>query len=605
MPKVPLAQQSVSKKGINYNPIAVGKLDAGVMGENVMQAQQGLMKTFGKASDMASEYATNEMKLQSESRTSDAEFNARSKLNDMMISQEKDDQGIPKGILNRELGSAQGVSGDFNSKADEIINSSLTDLNPYEQDKLRSSIRNYHETLYNKAVSHEADQKDKAETITFKNNQESIISGAALYADDGMLLTDIQEGSRRQSERMMAKGHSAESVAMENKKFADQMVHSNIITKLENDPNGAYATLDANKDLVSGEFYAKTKGIIEGKQFDDMRLGLWNKSFSSMKMSDGNIDLARVEKNINGAAGFSNDQKQKLYDFAQAKAGEHRQQKAQAEASNDESFHDDLAQAQQQGLPLEDALKLSGKYAHKDNSVYDAALKEEIVKKLYDRPTRTDTGTYLDTYEGIKNGTIKREEIDNHFKKGLLNVADYKGLVKDSINAELHGKGDKNFERVKLLADETFGKGKEEERRQYLYEMRQATKSMKPEEAFAYAKNATKDVVVSVGMFWDSKAPKYEVDLMQRDAGSLAIGKLQSDLGQDTIKAIAGAHLSKKGNDSWGAGNIADFTQQAGGYENFKPGAPGTKALEFLKSKGWPITPKNINWAIAGGMNGK
>jgi hypothetical protein len=602
MPKVPLSDGQISTKQVNYNPIQEGVLNQGIVGSDVAQAQNNLNSNINKATGMASDYFTNEMKIQSEKRIADAETSLRGKMSNLLIDPEIEN-GKPKGLLNRELDHAQGIAQEFNTSSQDLIDKHIQDLNSYEQGELKKSITNYKESLFNKVVSHQADQKDKVETNSFNNYQASLIDGAALYSDDNKLSDDIASAIIKNADFLGLKGNSPETIEQRNKELADKIIHSNITAKLEHDPAGALVTLEKNKDILSGEFYAKTKQVIDGKNFIDMQTNMWDKTFSKITLADGNIDQARTTRLINGMDTLNNAKKEKLIDYVKSKAAELRQNKIQQDSARLDGFHNDIATALKQGATLDDAMKYVGK---RGGDAYEKQTQEEYVRKAFDKPIKTNPEIYLKTWEGVQDGTTTKEDIGKEWKAGNISNSDFESLNKELYKQQLTGEGNKSFQRIKLLADEKFpNRSDKTSKAEFLYELKNSTKNMKPEEAYAYAQDALKDEVVAKRSYWfDKTEPKYKVDLEKRDANSSAWGMLYNDVGSKEVETM-GRDLAKYGKKNVNIDDINNAVNSLGGYSAVKKGTPAHNAIQSLMSKGKPVIPENIQYVLKRHPDGK
>ena len=602
MPKVPIANQGISTREANINTIQVGKLNPGIMGKELFNANDNLNNAFGKATNLASDYAVNEMKIESEKRLADTEFEARKQLNDLLTNQDKLDDGRPKGLLNRELDFTPGISGEYQKSSSEIINKSMANLNDFEREKFVQSIRGHEQNLLDKVVAHEADQKDKRETISFKSLQQSFIDNASMYADDKRLMDDLSMIKQRTKEFYGAKGHSQDSLGVFEKEITDKIVNNNIMAKLETDPDGALKTLELNKDNLSGEFYTKAKGIVEGKRFDNLRRDMWDQTFSKFKMADGNIDLGRAKKVIDSTNGFTNEQKDKLFDYAQAKAGEFRQIKLQGEAADLDGFYNAVASAKKQNASIDDALRVVGKFGGDAKEKMD---REDYIKKLYSSPSKTNPEIYLSAWEKVQDGSITKDEIRDIWKNGAINNGDFESLSKELYQKQLTGEGNKGFQRIKLLADEEFPKGADKTKKaEFLYLVREETKNMKPEEAFVYAKDKLNKVVTDKGYIWDTKDYKFKLDLKAKDAQSEMVGMIYNDLGRDNTNTILKS-MVKQGIKNPGVAEIDNFAKAVGGYDKLKSGTPESQAIVELNKLGKAVTPDTIRQYIQLKKSGK
>lgn len=600
MPKVPVANGGIQTKESLTNAIQVGKLDQSIIGQEVFRANDSLNNSISKATNTYNEYAVNEMKLESERRLADTEFEARKQLNDLLTNQDKLEDGRPKGLINRELDMAPGIANEYQNGASEVINKSMSNLNDMERERFVQSIRGHSQNLFDKVVQHEADQKDKRETISFKSLQQSYVDDASLYSDDKRLIEGVGILKQKTADFYKAKGHGADSIEVFQKEAADKMINNNIMAKLETDPDGALKTLELNKENVSGEFYTKAKNIVEGKRFDNLRKDMWDQSFSRMRMSDGNVDLGKVKKTIDSNKNLTNENKTKLFDYAQARAGEDRQIRLQSEAADLDGFYNAVATGVKQKQGIDDMLRLVGKFGGDPKEKMD---REEYIKKLFSTPSKSNPEIYLSTWEKVQEGSITKDDIREVWKNGAINNSDFESLSKELYSKQLTGEGNKGFQRIKLLADQEFTNDKTK-KAEFLYLMKEETKNMKPEEAFVHAQDSLKKVVTEKGRFWDTKEVKWKLDLQNLDAKNSAIGMVYQDLGKDGVNAVMKT-LVNKGVKQPGFADIENFAKSIGGYDRLKKGTPEHDAILGLQKLGKEVTPQTIQQYITLKKNGK
>ncbi len=593
--KVPVSQNRAQVKSFQVQTNKVATLDKGIVANNVMEANQRLAQSFSDVSKSAGEYFYKQELIERKKNLMKATEEAEKELDDELYSPDVDENQTPKGILNRQLDSAKDSTPLFDEKSKAIADKYASRFdNDEDRAAFASSIGTRIQSSRNAVARHEAGQRQASFDIQIKTSNDGRINRAASLTDPVELMAEVNNATKDYDSNLTLKGYSAEARGMESRKLADQMIATNINAYLEKDPAKAKETLEIFKDKISPEFYQKTLQMVEGKNFDFNRLNLWENKYKNFRLGDGNIDLARVQKDIN-SGNYTPDEKLKLNSFMEAQAGNLRQQKSQQESAALDSFHNQLVAAKKNGLPLNEALKLSSLGTDR----YQQSQMEDAVNKFYSSSIKTSPDTYMRFYEGVKDGSIQKEQIDKARADGILSVDDWTEFRKSLFNSELTGEaGNKGFDRIKLLADENFSASKKDEKNTFLYEMKQATKGMTPEQASSYAKEALKDIVTSKGTLWDTKKPKYQVDFEKRDANSEAWGMIQNDIGTKELQAIGQGIQLKTSKKDLGLSDLDNFASQLGGYEAIKAGTPAHNAIQSLMKKGLRVTPDNIKYVL-------
>ena len=589
MPIVPINQTRVQTKTANVEALKLGTASKEAMGNDIASAQDKLFQSVASKTDAVANYYVEEQNKESEKKALKAATDASDELQRNLYDQSLDEEGKPKGIMLRRLGQVGDATIDYDKVVEEINNKYSSSLSDREKEKFSISFGTQGRAFRDNIAKHEVSQKRADFDNVFETQKKNQINNASTAINDDALSELIGSTQLTVESALKTKGLDSESIALQKSEVVNQMIQANVLNKYEVDPDGAKITLESFKDSVTPEFYQKLDKVVEGKRFDTLRSTMWDSSFKNMKLSDGNINLARVEKSIKESK-FTPDQQAKLYDFAQAKAGELRQQKTQLAAAENDSFYNDFAKTKARNVPLEEALKVAGKHG---GDAWDVSQREDFIKKAYSTPVKTDPEVYLATWEKVQDGVITKEELRDTWKNNNISNDDFEALSKDLFKRQSTGEGDKGMDRIKLLAAEKFNQYDKLEKDQYLYEMAQATRGMKPEQKLAYAQDALQKVVTSTGTLWDTKKPKYQVDLMKRDANSEAWGAIYNDIGAKEVEAIIKGQ-ARKGATSFGIDDVDKIASALGGYESMKVGTPANNAMKSLIKNNKPVNVENI-----------
>jgi hypothetical protein len=384
---------------------------------------------------------------------------------------------------------------------------------------------------------------------------------------------------------------------------ARSKTHTSVIQRmLANDQvDEAKKYYDANKPGIgAGEVTAVEKSL-EDAQGLQRGVDAWKK-VSGMRLGDGLPDEARMHAAIDADQSLGLKEKEKAWDFVKARAGEEIANKSRNDASRDRTFMNTAIQARKQGLPLDQALKLGSQFS---NDAYDQAIKEDAIKKIYAPATVvTNPAVKVALLDGIQEGTVTKEDIDNAFRRGDLSAPDWEHARSEYHNVVAEGKSpemQRANEQVKILAESNFGSDKEKVA-SFLSEVKSAARGKTPDE---YQKIARDKLAIDpttqhsfFGLFNWGGNKQYETDSEKRNATSLAFGKATQDLGAETVKAIQNSAL-RKGAKQFTPADFDAFTVEMGGYDKMKPGTPAFNAIQSLSKRGELVTTSNVKAVLA------
>lgn len=391
-------------------------------------------------------------------------------------------------------------------------------------------------------------------------------------------------------------------------KIAEELsaTHQGVITaRLDNGQDSAARSyFDANKSGMAAADVLKSEKAISDHETLGQGNAMWNK-VGGLRLADGMPDEAKMQAAVNSDPNLSDEKKQKIWEVVKAKAGESIANKNRQDASNDRAFMDGAIQMRQQGQPLDQALKLAQKNS---DSLYQQAVREDAIKKLYAPPSQSDPNVYMNLWERVQDGSASKQEIDQAKEQNRLNVSDWDSLRKDYYKVTVEGKNPETsqaWKGVGLLADQQFGSDKQS-KNEFIYALKSQAEGKSADEIFKMAKDKLeKDPStaspwtqrLTLGLAGNGDA-QYKSDLAKQQASSLAFGKANEDIGQNTLKAIQNG-AARSGKKSFAPSDLDAFSASLGGYDNIKPGTPAHNAMQSLIKKNQLVTPSNIKAVLA------
>lgn len=600
MPRVPEASNQVRARAANVETMKVANLSSGIIGNDVMEAGQRMTGAIGKAGSVFGEVMAIQQAQEKKKKVFSAGIGAQTELDNALNSPDLDENNTPVGLMNRKLGQTKDLVKNYDQKVNEVKDKYMAELDDDEErEAFASSFATHAFATRDNVAKHQSTERNADLDNTRKSFMELRVGRAASVPNDEALLAEINGVYKDNSDALALKGLDANSIALENQKLADKMIETNIYSKLESSPDSAKATLEVLKDKVSPQFYQKTLKEIDGKRFENTRSDLYNSVFKSMKLSDGEPDVARINKAIDSSTAWTPPQKEQLRSYMSSRAMEDLQNKNRQDKDIINQFSNEIIKGKQQGLTLDDALKSVGKYG---GDAVDMKDREDIARKLYIDPgAKSDPETVLALFEKNQTGKTSKSEIRQAFNDGKLNASDYVSITKAHIDSKIgEAKSDETlaWTGVKNLAMETFGSSKKDEMNAYLYAVKIESQGKSAEETSVIAKRLLDSTVTSKGWLWDTKETNYETTLKQQDAKNEVWGSLKLDVGNDEIKAI-GSGIVRKGASSWGASDIENFAKPFGGIEAIKKGTPVNNAINSLNKNGQLVTTENVKAVLA------
>lgn len=600
MPKVPMSENRVQMRSANVEAVKVASLSSGIVGNNVMEASQNMTNSLAKAGTVVADYFIKEKEKESQRVALEKSSSALGELDNLLYDTGTDDEGRPKGFLNRKLGQVRPDSViEYDKGVNALMSKYSEGLDEDTANKLRNTLGTHARTLRDNVAKHQVTEMNGDLDNKFNSNMKLQIGNAASAANDEALSSLIGNSHSTIESTLMAKGLDAGSIQLEKQKTTDKMIETNIFAKLEKDPDAAKRTLENFKEHASPEFYQKVTQAIDGKRFENLRSGLYANTFSKMKLSDGEPDLAKIEKTIRSSDKFTEAQKEQLTSYSKARAMEDSQNKHRYDKDLINRFSNDVINLKKQGGTLDDAFKVAGKFG---GDAVEVKEREDIAKKLWTDPgMKSDPDVLIALHEKNITGGASRAEIKQSFADNKISASDYVRLTGEHLSSKL-GEDKKEdglaYQSFKNQVNAKFSSSEKEEKADALLVYLQKTKGKTPEEAAVIGKQLLEETVTSKGWLFDTKKENFKIEKEKIDANSAVWGSLHQEIGPKEVSAIGGG-LIRKGSKSWSAADVDKFAQEFGGIEAIKQGTPVNNAIKSLSAKGKMATAANVKAVLA------
>ncbi len=584
--KIPVYERRVQAQSTLSSTPQISKPVAASFGMDVGQAIQGASKGFDQWAQVLQQKKEKE-RTQATLEKSSAHSIA---VQNEFYSDEKDDQGRPKGLLRRNNNDAKGSTIEFDSRYESLKKKFLDEAADDDvRLKLSNEIESRRDNFRNTVIRHEVDQSNSALSASHKAWQGQMQSDAALAGDAGSIKALMDSASARNTEALMGQGFREEGVLVQqNQALLGAMAKQNAKAWIDKDPKRAEALYLSVKDKLSGDDQAEIATLIDGKKIYDQQLQVWGQ-VKGHRLSDGTPDLAAIERHVRGLD-VPTDRQEKILNYVQAKAGEHNQQRKAREAAADYGFKARMIEGKRKGLDLDGALNLAASFGGDSVQIQE---RQEIAKKFYTKDITTNREVYMDLWSDVMDGRAGLSEINSAAKAEHLSGDDATELSKLIYNVK--HRSDESIKKQTVddmseVAKEKFGNSREGKKKltDYRFTVNILSRGKSPDETRKIAEDNLKQVVTSPGWIWDSKADAYEIEKQGISANQVATGKLHADLGERVADALGGVN------------RIDAVSKDLGvSYDQLKIGTPTNSAILSLKKSGKAINKKNLDAVLS------
>lgn len=220
-------------------------------------------------------------------------------LQNKLINPEPDDNGVPKGYLNRQLNQAKGSTLQFDQDAMDLKKQYMDAVPGAIQKQQMNEILSTHLTrAREQVIQNEATQSKDAFDNSFQANMKTTVGSAAGISDPTMLNQYIETAQIAAGPGWKHAGLAPDATEAAKKGYAEQIVKSALLPLTETDPSKAQDVLDANKNYLTPEAAAQMQNVINEKKVFQVVEGITDWAKNNARQADGFINMAPVEEHL-------------------------------------------------------------------------------------------------------------------------------------------------------------------------------------------------------------------------------------------------------------------------------------------------------------------
>lgn len=504
MPKIPVLQPSVSPRPVEAPVPQVLRPPEEAFGGEVQAAKAGLAQQVQKTSDLAFRRLVEIRQRDDEQNALDTitkfQTDLQNKLNDNTV----DESGKPKGYLQRQLGQARGSVPEFDATAQELKKQYMdTVMAPELKTQVQKTLDVHLTTAREQVLHHEANQREQDFRNSLDANIKTNIAAAASISHPLAMLDSIKAAQAAATGGYMHLGMDPQTVEVNNRALAGEMVKSSVLTLIEQDPKKAQDMLNVTRGTIPANAITELQKTIDGKMIHEKQLDTWN-VVSNFKLSDGMVDTEKAVSYIMKMP-LQADEKEQVLHFVHGMISVSNSELHQQREATDRSFTNDLVTQQSKGLPYQDALLMAAKYGR---DATDIADKQNTVTELYTgKQNAFDTWIHKQPEATQAAWAYAEETIKGKYGTNMGTVPGYPNSVK--------------------LADAAIN------------ELKQGALGKTPDQIRQLVNDKLKEVAVGPGLIWrniwPSKDQAWKVDAGVRQGLSTAVSQLEKDYGVDHV----------------------------------------------------------------------
>ena len=307
-----------------------------------------------------------------------ADSDFRLEIQNMLLSDELDENSRPVGFLNRKLDQVGGSVDEFDEKFKPVSEKYLTSVPPSERNSMLQSVKSHYQSAREAILKNVVDERNKDFEVSLKSNIENVVAGASIIKDPEDLRNSIEIETENIGKSLYFISPNKDYVNSAKQKIAGDMVKASVTSMIETDHVRAKSVLDGSKDLISESVYNELNKILDSKSFEDLKEITWE-SVQGLRLSDGNSDLESMKAKVY-SMNMPTEQKEKVWDHVRSSASVQDSILRDQRNSANRAFTNDVISQHSQGLDYQSALRLASKYSY---DATDLANKQRDVTNLY------------------------------------------------------------------------------------------------------------------------------------------------------------------------------------------------------------------------------
>jgi hypothetical protein len=558
-------------------------------GQDVAAANARMAGTVSSLGEKLASHMIERQAKDDERQVFDTAVKFNQEMQDRLYDQTRDDKGKPKGFMLRQLDQTKDSTPEF----DQFYHQDLKQkyLDTVTSDAQKTMLQREMDTRFtatrDQIIKHEVTQTNEAFNKSAATFVKTSVDLSAGITDPSILKAAIAHTQEYQALALQRNGLTPDEIAQSSKEVAGEMAKAAVLAVIEQNPKAARSLLENTKTVMSEHQAVDLEKTVKGKEFADKQVAVFN-TVSGFKLEDGTPDFAKMESTILSMKDTPTAEKEKLWDYSKARAGEMSQQKKQQDTAKDYDFMNQIYAGKAKGTMSRDQ---AIQYANKvGDGAWDVGQKEAIVTKLYTTDIKTDPVTYMAMWEGVRNGQLQAKDLYQVFTKGRISGSDFMELSKLAFKGE--GNLKSTMDMIEIQAKEKYADPID--RARFIYSVEEAKRTnpgITSDELYKKAQTLMDKDPNTGWLGFIGVKKNYQTEFSKSGEDLLAMGQVKQDLGSDVVKSIERTTL--KGQSKFMPEDIKPYFQEFGD-DAMKPGGRANDAIKYLNSQGLDATFSNI-----------
>lgn len=517
MPRVPVLEPTASVKPVEAPAPQAYRPPEESFGGSIAAAKGQLAEQVSKTTGLATDRLIELQRRDDEQQALDVSTKFQTELQNTLQDSTGDENGVPKGFLQRQLGQTKGSVPQYDAIAQELKTKYMGQIvAPELKGQMVKLLDTHLSAGREQVIHHEATQRAADFDQSLKTNMKVAVASVAnmdVPLDIMKTLAISQETLHR---GLAHQGVDEDTIYFKRRELAGEIVKSAVMGHIEQSATKAEQIFNIFSRLMNPDDAAALKKTIDGKKLYDIVNNV-SAVANDFRMSDGMIDRAKLGTYVKGLK-LPAEQEYQVMSHVDHLAAVDWTELQQRRQNAEREFTNEVVVAHSQGVPYDQALKIPAKHGWDTTSV--ANMQAEVTK-LYASPEDKFT-TWLSRQPEPTQGAW----------------AETVNLVKAKYGSSL---GTVAGVRQKL-ADAA------------LTELKQAALGKSADQIRQITADKMQKVTIGPGAIWGSiwpdKAPGWKADAELRHGLSQANSLLERDYGPDRVgraKAFLATSRDKQG----------------------------------------------------------
>lgn len=444
--KIPILQEQVDVKPAPFQPLQLPQ-PAAQAPTQAAQAGERLGQTVQGAGEHIARALIDLQERKDKQQTIEVHTQFLRDQQTLLRDQQTDDKGRPRGLLNRQLGQADGSAVEYDQAYEGMRKKYLDSVaGPQQKAELSALMDQHHLTAREQVISHEIVQGREAFRGALEADLQLVVDNAPALVSpkqiaDQLDLKNPLSAAHRQADGLRRLGVDAKTTELNREAFAAKLVKGSVAAQLEVDPQHAQETFDQVKGHISPASATEIQKLIDGRIIHVKQAEAWG-LMAGLRRTDGTIDDSSAEDIIKKVAGGMRPEYQaEVRTFLKGMAATHDTQLKERRSADNRAFLNEVDKQFRAKKPVESVLPLAAKYAfdgedwrEKEKAVWERYQDEQTFLSRAQKELRPDQKAALAEAKDIGSALGKKlVDIGGGIKMARSEVF-YNEIVAASLN---------------------------------------------------------------------------------------------------------------------------------------------------------------------------